>query len=222
MDKLRRLHNDTKRKLIQANTFKGALVLDVGCGRGGDLHKWKGCTLWAVDPDAESIKEAETRAKESGYDWVKFLVGDIFDAPILSFDVICFNFSLQYIFKSEQYMNSVMDAIKSRLRIGGKLIGVVPDANRILKLPPLWQDALGNRIERGLYAEKNPQVGNMILVKLADGPYYANGAVPEPLCYPDVFFRNTDLELEIWAKMIPQVTGLITDIYSKFIFRRVI
>jgi len=218
MDRMRKMHNEAKRVHIQKNVPVGSLVLDVGCGRGGDLHKWKKCTVIGIDPDEESIKEATKRAHECGYTWASFMHGDIHDAPQILYDVICYNFSLQYIFKSEELFESTMKNIVSRLRIGGILIGVVPDASRI---PIKYIDSLGNTIERGYYSSNNQQFGNMAIVRLADGPYYANGPVPEPLCYKQFLFQVEGLELESWEKMVPEHTGLISDIYSKFIFRRV-
>jgi len=221
---MRKLHNDAKRRLIQSQVLKGSLVLDVGCGRGGDLHKWKNCVVYGVDPDPESITEANKRALECGYDsWAKFSVGDIHSAPMLPFDIVCYNFSFQYLFKSTNLLRSSLVQIANRLRIGGKLIGVVPDAAYITSLPHKWSDELGNTIERGPYSDKEQQVGNMILVKVSDGPYYSGGFVPEPLCYKEILFQEMGdmFELESWTKMVPEKTGLITDIYSKFIFRRV-
>jgi SAM-dependent methyltransferase len=223
---MRKMHNDAKRRLIHNNVLRGSMVLDVGCGRGGDLHKWKDkeCTLYGVDPDAESIFEAKRRAHECGYEsWSKFSVGDIHTAPMLPFDVICYNFSFQYLFKSIEFLRSSLVEIANRLRIGGKLIGVVPDGSHIMKLPYKWSDSQGNTIERGPSTDVSQQLGNMILVKVADGPYYSKGVVPEPLCYKEVLFQEIGdmFELESWTRMIPAHTGLITDIYSQFIFRRV-
>jgi SAM-dependent methyltransferase len=223
MDNLRKVHNDAKRKLIQRNVPRGSLVLDVGCGRGGDLHKWKDCRVWGMDPDVASIEEAKKRAKECGYDWATFAVGDVHFAPRMLFDVICYNFSLQYVFKSADILKSSLRQIAERIRIGGVFIGIVPDAKKIINLPTDWSDALGNTIKRGPHSNKCIQVGNMILVNLADGPYYANGPIPEPLCYKEFLIEEASewFELESWTNMVRDRTGLITDIYSKFIFRRV-
>jgi len=218
------MHNDAKRRLIESQVLRGSVVLDVGCGRGGDLHKWKNCIVYGVDPDPDSIAEANKRARECGYDsWAKFSVGDIHDAPMLPFDIVCYNFSFQYLFKSTDFLRSSLVQIANRLRVGGKLIGVVPDAEYITRLPNKWSDKLGNTIERGPYSDISQQVGNMILVKVADGPYYSGGFIPEPLCYKEFLFQEIGemFELESWTKMVPETTGLITDIYSKFIFRRV-
>jgi SAM-dependent methyltransferase len=221
MDQVRKLHNSVKRNLIMAYATKGSKVLDVGCGRGGDLHKWKGCILTGVDPDADAIAEAKKRSTECGYDsWTEFIVGDINAAPMITYDIICYNFSLQYAFKNETTLQTTLRQISLRLKKGGYLIGVVPDASRIST--PM-KDRLGNTVDIGPYVANSPQIGNMILVNLSDGPYYSNGPIPEPLCYKDILFQELEewFELESWTKMVPYTTGLITDIYSKFIFRRV-
>jgi ubiquinone/menaquinone biosynthesis C-methylase UbiE len=68
MDALRKLHNDCKRALIQRWVKRSDRVLDCGCGRGGDLHKWKasGAIVFAIDPDEASLQEAEERAFSIG------------------------------------------------------------------------------------------------------------------------------------------------------------
>jgi hypothetical protein len=62
----------------------------------------------------------------------------------------------------------------------------------------------------------------MIIVKLADGPYYANGPIPEPLCYNQILFTKLSLSFELveWSSLVKGVQGTITDIYSRFIFKR--
>ena len=60
MDNIRKAHNLVKRNLIQKVVPTGAHVLDVGCGRGGDLQKWAHCAvkLDACDPDKGALEEA--------------------------------------------------------------------------------------------------------------------------------------------------------------------
>ncbi|NBS67830.1 methyltransferase domain-containing protein [bacterium] len=224
MEKLRRTHNQAKRDFIQSLASKGDRVLDVGCGRGGDLHKWKCCRvkLWGVDPDRESIAEAQSRAENLGAE-VHLSVGDVLTAPTGPFDIVCYNFSLQYIFASEDLLERSIQAIRQRVAIGGVFVGVVPDSSKILKLPLKWSDSLGNTIERGPSIGQE-RVGEMILVKLSDGPYYAKGAVPEPLCHKEILIEklvNNGFQFIYWGDMLSKPNGLISDIYSQFIFKRV-
>jgi len=225
MDELRRTHNNAKRNFIKSVAARGDLVLDVGCGRGGDLHKWKhvGVHLWGIDPDAESIKEAQERAKGMNYR-AFFDVGDVHAAGIGPYDLVCYNFSLQYIFKSEQLFKSGIADIARRVKHGGYFVGVVPDAEKIIKLPCQWSDSLGNTITRGPSIGRG-NIGEMILVQLADGPYYAKGPVPEPLCYREKLVAEVEAWgfcLQQWKDMLPEQTGLVSDIYSTFIFRKIV
>lgn len=231
MEQLRKTHNGAKREFIKSVVYPKDRVLDVGCGRGGDLLKWKSAKvlLTAVDPDQESIIEAQSRlegmrAKDgvsSTSAW-SISLGDICSAPPGPYDVICYNFSLQYIFANQQLLSSSLDAIRERLDVGGLLIGTIPDSDNIMQLPLKWVDSLDNSIERGPSIGKG-LVGEMILVKLSDGPYYKYGAIPEPLAHKQILIEelaHRNFTLIQWTPMLPNKTGLISDIYSQFIFRK--
>lgn len=225
MEELRKLHNNTKREFIQKTVKEGSTVLDVGSGRGGDLAKWKvvKARLTMIDPDPESIKEAIERSKNV-FPEAKILLGDVTKAPPGPFDYICFNFSLQYCFKDQDYLRECIGAISTRLATGGMFFGVIPDAEKILRLPNKWTDPLGNTIERGPSIGKSGQrIGEMILVKVADGPYYASGYVPEPLLYfpklVEICFEHKLALYEI-KPFVPEKKGTITDIYVRFVFRK--
>jgi len=226
MDTLRKLHNDTKREIIKdVVQIHGARVLDVGSGRGGDLSKWKmvRAKLTMIDPDRDSVTEAKERAKNV-YPEANIMVGDISEAPAGPFEYICFNFSLQYCFKDEDYLKKCIKEISDRLVPGGMFFGVAPDAEKILKLPEYWKDELGNTIQKGPSIGKHGhRIGEMILVRLADGPYYASGHVPEPMCYftklIEICFDNRLALLEL-KPFVREPKNTITDVYSKFIFRR--
>lgn len=224
MDLLRKFHNFEKFKLIRKVTQRPNLkVLDVGHGFGGDQHKWhkQKVVLYATDPDQDAVKEAQDRAIKSGYIHYDIRVGKLHDAGA-PYDIICYNFSLQYIFSSYDEFVATCTTISALLKKGGVFIGIVPDADRILSLPLVWTDKLGNTVERGP-SIKGSRIGEMILVKMADGPYYAQGARPEPLCVPETLVRELGhhgMALEEWEPIIVKPTGTISDIYSRFIFRR--
>jgi SAM-dependent methyltransferase len=212
MDALRRLHNQQKRRLIERVVTRGAYVLDCGCGRGGDLHKWSsvGALVIGVDPDPASIEEARVRKHDMNIKTVQFDVGDIFVGKLYGpFDIICYNFSIHYIV---QTLQESAKAIAEATKVGGLLIGITPDIDRIQTF--VSPDALGNTIEM--------VDASTASVRLVDGPFYAQGARQEPVISRAVLeqaLRPWFMCLE-WKPMVDRPNGLVSDVYSTFIFRR--
>jgi SAM-dependent methyltransferase len=215
---LRRTHNNYKRQLINKWVMPNSYVLDCGCGRGGDWWKWQaaGVRVAAIDPDHDSLDEAEHRAQEMGLD-VWFLgQGDIRQAAFAGpFDVICYNFSLHYIFENEKTLEDSLKAIKVALKPGGLLIGITPEKARAESMANShgkFKDKLGNEFQ--IENEK-------LLVRLTDGPFYADGPKEEPLLDGPILVQKLkDLGFEklAWEPMVPRPTGLISDLYTKFVF----
>ena len=216
MEEIRRAHNAYKRDLIQSVTREGDQILDVGCGCGGDLQKWKhaGANISMCDPNEESIEEAKTRARNLKIR-VNFYHGDIFNCPNRKYDIICFNFSLHYIFATENLFRNSIREIRNRMKPGGKLIGIIPDSESILYNTPL-QDELGNFFK--LKHHGNGDFGKKLFVELVDTPYYADGPKSEPVAYKDRLIHsleNSGFRLHTWEGL----TGNpISRLYSKFIF----
>jgi SAM-dependent methyltransferase len=208
---MRQLHNKCKGEVIATYVWPGARVLDCGCGRGGDLHKWKKSQareVAAIDPDDASMQEARQRALKS-QSRIRFLdPGDIrnVEGP---FDVICYNFSLHYIVDSYQ---ESLEAIKKVLAPGGLLIGIVPEKARaeMMTNGQPWRDRLGNTLEIR---------GERLWVNLADGPFYADGPREEPMLDGPEFIDRLGFEVVMWEPMISRPNGLISDLYTKFCLR---
>lgn len=219
---LRQLHNQIKREHISRWVPRRSHVLDCGCGRGGDWHKWKAvhARVSAIDPDPESIREAESRAIEMEFG-VWFLgLGDIRQAAFAGpYDVVCYNFSLHYIFEDPETFSLSIKALAVSVRPGGLLIGVTPEKARAEAMVDQFghfKDSLGNEIAL-LHANSR------LMVRLVDGPFYADGGKEEPILDANVLIRALDhagFEMVQWEPMIDKPNGLISDLYSKFVFRR--
>ena len=219
---LRQLHNQIKREHISRWVPRRSHVLDCGCGRGGDWHKWKAvhARVSAIDPDPESIKEAESRAIDMEFG-VWFLgLGDIRQAAFAGpYDVVCYNFSLHYIFEDPETFNQSIKALAVSVRPGGLLIGVTPEkarAEAMVNQFGYFRDSLGNEIAM-------LRANSRLMVRLADGPFYADGGREEPILDANVLIRALEqagFEMVQWEPMIDRPNGLISDLYSKFVFRR--
>jgi len=218
MDAVRRLHNDIKRDLIQQVTRPGNTVLDVGCGCGGDLMKWHrvGAEVTACDPDPGSLSEARRRARQMGLTNVQFFHGDILNALPVQYDIVCYNFSLQYIFQSRTLFLKSIDCIKKCLKVGGHLVGCIPDSDYVLMNTP-FRDNLGNTLSLGPEAGHGGW-GELLNVRLSDTPYYSGASRSEPIAYKDLLvthLASVGIRLQLWE---PFAGPSISKFYSRFIF----
>ena len=220
---LRKLHNSCKRELIYKWVKPNSFVLDCGCGRGGDWRKWKDvhARVAAIDPDTESLEEAERRASAINFD-VWFLgPGTIIQAAFAGpYDVVCYNFSLHYICENEILYQNSITALGVSVKQGGYLIGITPDKDRaesMIDENNEFKDEIGNEF-------KWIDNGRSIRVRLVDGPFYANGGREEPTLEPSVFIQdleNVGFKLVTWEPMLKFPNGMISDLYSKFVFKKV-
>jgi SAM-dependent methyltransferase len=194
-------------------------VLDCGCGRGGDIHKWNSISklkITAIDPDEASLTEAQNRAVESNYGIWFLPPGDVCSAVQWGpYDVVCYNFSIHYIFENPDIFRKSVDAIGKSVKSGGYLIGITPDNVRIqaiLNSESKFTDRLGNTIEI-----RNGKLN----VYLTDGPFYAQGEKEEPILNRDFFIDSMiaqGFKMLLWEPMLKKPNGLISDIYSQFVF----
>ena len=224
MEEIRQHHNLVKRQLIQSTTKQGDCVLDVGCGFGGDLQKWnysKVRTLDICDPNAVALIEAKTRAAKLKIP-TTFYEGDILCCPSnKKYDIICYNFSLHYIFENQKLFKNSIRAIKDRLKIGGKLIGIVPDSESIIMGTP-FHDELGNFMIRKEETTGSGNFGEKLFVMLVDTPFYNGEPKTEPIGYKDLLITEL-LEYGIHLDTWTHLTGSrLSNMYSQFIFVRIL
>lgn len=216
MEELRKTHNEAKRSLIEAVTREGNSVLDVGCGFGGDLQKWHRCgaNISMCDPEPSALVEARSRAKNMRIR-VNFYEGDVRACPNRKHDIVCYNFSLHYIFATKELFHASIREIRKRVKPGGHLVGIIPDSEKIVFKTPLVDDR-GNFFKLKAYG--NGGFGEKLFVHLADTPFYADGPRSEPVAYKDLLVTH----LEDAGFTLLSWEGLegnpISELYSKFIF----
>jgi SAM-dependent methyltransferase len=211
---IRKYHNDVKRDLLVSCTRLGNKVLDVGCGFGGDLKKWNyiGVKPDLCDPSFDAVTEVQRRMYSLG---LKYCVqhGDIINCYNgEQYDIVCYNFSLHYIFESKDLFTQSIRSIRKKMKPGAKLIGVIPDSDAILLGTP-YKDTDGNFMTRSLDKTGHGNFGEKLYVYLKDTPFYEDGPRAEPIAYKDLLVTHlaeVGILLQEWTP--------ISQFYSKFIF----
>lgn len=175
--RMRSFNNWVKSVLINLHTRPGARVLDLCCGKGGDLNKWAKVQISeyvACDTAPVSVQQAAERY--NSMDNVTFrpqlLVGDCFDARLADyfsdetvFDVVSCQFAVHYAFENESRVRRMLLNVTERLRPGGFFIGTTTDANVLVrKLRAVDGLAISNGVFR---IDLDPRFGEK---KFSNGP----------------------------------------------------
>lgn len=152
---LRRINNFIKACILRKYIKKNDVVLDIGCGKGGDLQKYQKLKIKkyvGIDVSKKSIEEAIQRVKNLKPSFItQFCVKDAYNDILLfddstkgvgspkleQFDVITSQFSFHYAFFDDVSLEIAVTNISENLKPGGFFIITVPRkqilVNRILK-----------------------------------------------------------------------------------------
>ncbi|KAF8580667.1 guanine-N(7)-methyltransferase [Ramaria rubella] len=140
-------------------------VLDMGCGKGGDLQKWQKARVKeyvGLDIAAVSVDQARTRwaqLRHQRFD-AQFAALDCYTEPITSalpasvftrpFDAVSMQFCMHYAFESVSKARMMLENVSKHLRTGGVFLGTVPNADfllgRLNALPPGAPPKFGNAV----------------------------------------------------------------------------
>ncbi|WFD33308.1 mRNA (guanine-N(7))-methyltransferase [Malassezia cuniculi] len=145
---LKRFNNWVKSAVISMGTktmSRSIRVMDLGCGKGGDLKKWdkRGLSfMLMVDIASVSVEQARARFEESNFKWAAHFysfdcfsvpIGDAVDAEILGkpFDCVSLQFCMHYGWDTEERARTMLDNISRYLRVGGVFVATIPDSETI-------------------------------------------------------------------------------------------
>lgn len=144
---MRIFHNTIKRSLYDKYTKNIDNLLEIACGKFGDLAKMIDNNIKHVvgyDINNISIEEGRRRIKEIKnkkhvpkielytMDLSKNLIIHNVNQPL--FDVISAQFSFHYFFESEKTFNTIMSSIENNLKNDGIFMGCMFDGNSIKQL----------------------------------------------------------------------------------------
>lgn len=139
-------HNSEKQRLIDiaSRASQRAPHLDLACGRGDDIDKWRAAGLADVlglDISQSAVDEARRRAGDD-VDYTFATCGSLgrttlrttdYKAGVAFGSVSCM-FALHHFFESEAMAHQLMRDVHRLLRPGGVFYGIVPNGRAILEL----------------------------------------------------------------------------------------
>lgn len=177
MSEMRKFHNFIKKIYIDKSSEPGTRLLDLGCGKGGDIYKWISnkniVSVKGFDINADSIAEAKRRLK--GYSNFKkksitFKVLDLSENVLKcpkKFDLITSFFAFHYFFKNKKSIETILKSIDNCSKAGTTLILTLFDGNLINFLPDTYK-ADNWEIKKLSNSSKGKVLGRKIEVFLGD------------------------------------------------------
>lgn len=148
---MKQYHNNVKRQLI--NKFAGDVdsLLDLACGRGGDLWKWIDANVLYVkglDLSPYEIQEAQKRYSEAIQKRPDIQLTAEFAATEdlgkrevnlgRQFDVVTCMFAIHYFFASKAAADNFFRNVSINLKQGGYFFGTVPDGRMVQETIHKW------------------------------------------------------------------------------------
>ena len=143
---LKKYHNLVKLRLLKEFAQDCDALLDLCCGRGGDIHKWINCNVGkvlGVDISTMEIMEAKRRYEEAVQKRpgarlkAKFNLVDCLGTKDLDFgekfDVVTCMFAIHYFFVSEAAIKQFFRNVAAATKPGGHFVATFPSGKKVLQ-----------------------------------------------------------------------------------------
>jgi hypothetical protein len=222
---MRVYHNNSKNELIQTQSIKNGITVDVGSGRGGDLIKWKltdpthkPSKIYAIEPNREFIDEFKKRYsalyKSTDTPIVELVERSFLDIQLTDkVNVLFFFFSLTFFTETEEMYKQLLIKIDSLSSSKTKIVGIVLDKTLVLEEMKGREKISGSCFEIEKIEFNNTDFGNKIHVKIKDEDSMVN--YDEYLFSTDRFFRDLE-KLKFTRVRIRTLGDLETEDTSTF------
>ncbi|KAI0648227.1 mRNA capping enzyme-domain-containing protein [Trametes meyenii] len=176
-------------------------VLDMGCGKGGDLNKWAkadvaeyvGLDIAKVSIDQAQHRHATSRGARFVADFFALdcysnVLSDVLPSKLFTnpFDVVSMQFCMHYAFENETKARTMLKNVATWLRPGGVFVGTIPNAKQLMdQLDDAKDLSWGNNVYKIRFEERErrPVFGHRYWFYLKD----AVDDVPEYVVHWDNF-----------------------------------
>ena len=152
LQNIRDFHNSVKNDIINdvythipyTLHTNDTLILDLACGRGGDMHKIYYTNFKRVifvDNHSVSLDIAQKRFTDSYKNkkfHAQFVLHDLKKSLLIlsnPVDVVVMNFALNYFFDSENSLKTLLETVSRSLKENGYFIGIALDSERVQSSP---------------------------------------------------------------------------------------
>ena len=131
----RKFHNYIKKRMFNTYLKENDRLLELACGKGGDLHKWECAYVLGLDIDKKFLDNAKYRNENVGRNCdfrhidltTEVLLNKYPELCMKKFDICSIQFAIHYMFKSQDTFENLIKNINSGLKKGGILIGSCMD-----------------------------------------------------------------------------------------------
>lgn len=161
---IRNTNNFIKAKLIGEHVKKGQALLDLGCGKGGDLTKLERAGVakyHGFDIAGRSIEEANRRAGRVSFQH-KIEVFDVYNRELRleeRVDVAMSQFSFHYSFLRAETLKTALSNVSQNLKKGGVFFLTIPNAEALVRRLKKYGNNFGNRFYRVNFLSANDPSG---------------------------------------------------------------
>jgi len=242
----RRVSNLQKKTLLNTYVPKGQTLLDIGSGRGGDLHKWNQnqYSVYAVEPDefhrTEFARRRQTMASRTPQNQVTLINTVIEDTQTIAdvvgggrIDSVVAFFSLTYLTKNKQTWTDFLRSINRFVPTGGIFVGTVLDGLKTRLLLSKSQGIVNNptfTIKQKYQSESPSFLGDDIFLDIKDPDSLVKDQT-EYLFYFDFFKEALEQlgftliqthffsDLEAY-RSLPSDSKLYSTLMRSFVFQR--
>lgn len=129
---IRKLHNEKKMQILLSLQPSNAAVLDLCCGRGGDILKYKKAGVQEVlmiDKDEVSLIEAKKRAAATNLNIFTFKQHDLSKDIYMfrtskgqQFDIVILHFAIHYFYTDYAALHNIISTVMNSIKMDGFLV----------------------------------------------------------------------------------------------------
>lgn len=158
---IRNANNFIKAKLIQQYVDEGDAVLDLGCGKGGDLMKLSRRKIGGYrgyDIAEKSVDEAKKRAQRVGFS-AHLEALDVYGTELTldaKVDKVMAQFSFHYAFSDRATLATALGNASRNLKGGGLFFATVPSEEVLLRRLRKYGNNFGNKYYKVSFAGLAP------------------------------------------------------------------